>query len=62
MRAGSADDRYPREGVIGHARWLSENSEFATDSSLEGGGFELLVPLSMKPRSGAPCGFRVRLH
>jgi hypothetical protein len=35
MRAGSADDRYPREGVIGHARWLSENSEFATDSSLE---------------------------
>jgi hypothetical protein len=35
---------------------------FVDDSPLEGGGFELLVPPSIKLRSGAPCGFRVRLH
>jgi Alpha/beta hydrolase domain len=29
---------------------------------MEGGGFELLVPPSIKPSAGAPCGFRVRLH
>ena len=42
-------------------RHLKRNRKFV-DSPQERGGFELLVPPSIKPRSGAPYGFRVRLH
>jgi dTDP-4-amino-4,6-dideoxygalactose transaminase len=33
-----------------------------TDSLLEGDGFELIGPATEKLPSGAPCGFRARLH
>ena len=40
----------------------TRRARFVGDSPLEGDGFELLVPPLRNSPSGAPCGFRSRLH